>query len=119
MKKIVSIKKEEEFGACIRKGRFAAEEKIVVYSLKNKLGITRLGVSMSSKIGKATARNRFKRIVKAWYLENLHRIKTGFDIVILARKTKEEKIKAREIFLKDYRDELERAFKRLRLFKEE
>lgn len=119
MNKIVSIKKSEEFEVCIRKGRFAVEKNVVVYSLKNGLEYSRLGVSMSSKLGKATARNRFKRIVKAWYLENFERIKKGFDIVVLARKTKEEKIKAREICLKDYRDELERAFKRLRLFKEE
>ncbi|WAM33863.1 ribonuclease P protein component [Caldicellulosiruptor morganii] len=119
MKKIVSIKKSEEFEACIKKGRFAAEEKIVVYSKKNGLGYSRFGVSMSYKLGKATARNRFKRIIKAWYVENFERIKKGFDIVVLARKTKQEKIKAREIALKDYRDELERAFRRLRLFKEE
>lgn len=115
MKRLVMIKKNEDFETCIKRGRFAAEKKIVVYVLPNGLLLNRLGVSMSSKLGKATARNRFKRVVKAWYIKNCDRLKKGYDIVILARRIKQDKIKAKEIFLRDYEDELERAFKRLKM----
>lgn len=119
MNKFYSLKKIDEFEACIKRGRFAVQEKVVVYSLKNGLSISRFGISMSAKLGKATARNRFKRIVRAWILENMDKIKQGFDIVVIARKIKDDKIKAREIHLKDFKDDLEKAFKRLRLLKEE
>ncbi|BCS82471.1 ribonuclease P protein component [Anaerocellum diazotrophicum] len=119
MNKFYSLKKNEEFEACIKRGRFAVQEKIVVYSLKNKLAISRFGISMSSKFGKATARNRFKRIVRAWILENIDKIKQGFDVVVIARKMKDDKVKAREIHLNYFKDDLEKAFKRLRLLKEE
>lgn len=115
MRKLFMLKKNQDFEVCIKKGRFAAEKKVVVYVVKNQLNINRLGVSMSTKTGKATARNRFKRIIKAWYLENHDRIKKGYDIVVIARRTSNEKIKAREISLKDYKQELERAFMRLKL----
>jgi len=119
MKNWISLNKNDLFEQVIKKGRYAAEKKIVVYSLKNGLNVNRVGIAISSKMAKSTARNRFRRIIKEWLRIKHSSIKIGYDIVILARKTKNEKLKAREIFLKDYQDDLIKAFNRLKLIQNE
>jgi len=119
MKNWISLNKNDLFEQVIKKGRYAAEKKIVVYSLKNGLNINRVGIAISSKMAKSTARNRFRRIIKEWLRIKHSSIIIGYDIVSVARKTKSEKLKAREIFLKDYQDDLIKAFNRLKLIQNE
>ena len=90
MKNWISLNKNDLFEQVIKKGRYAAEKKIVVYSLKNGLNVNRVGIAISSKMAKSTARNRFRRIIKEWLRIKHSSIKIGYDIVILARKTKNE-----------------------------
>lgn len=114
---IISIKKNKEFEYIIKKGRFSAQKKIVVYALKNNLKFNRIGIAISTKFGKATARNRLKRIIKEWYKKNMEKFNIGYDIIIVARKFESEKVKARELFYNDYDYELKMAFRRLNLYK--
>lgn len=53
-----------------------------MYVKKNNLEKTRLGVSISRKIGKSVVRNRIKRRIKEAFRRNIKNIKTGFDVVI-------------------------------------
>ncbi len=57
---------------------------MVIYILKNNLGITRLGITTSKKIGGAVARNRARRILReaanVCIAEDL-----GYDVVLVAR----------------------------------
>lgn len=39
--------------------------------------------------------------------------------MVIVRKIKDDKIKVREIYLKDFKDDFEKVFKRLRFMKEE
>ncbi|MEZ0537082.1 ribonuclease P protein component [Caldicellulosiruptoraceae bacterium PP1] len=114
---IISIKKNKEFEYIIKRGKFSAQKKIVVYVLKNNLKFNRLGIAISTKFGKATARNRLKRIIKEWYKKNMEKFRIGYDIIIVARKYGSEKVKARELFYNDYEYELKMAFRRLNLYK--
>ena len=51
--------------------------------MPNNLGVTRCGYSVSKDIGKATVRNRVKRLLK----ENVRKLnlQEGWDIVFIAR----------------------------------
>lgn len=47
---------------------------------------TRLGITVTKKIGNAAARNRIKRFTREYYRLNRHKITDDWDINIIARK---------------------------------
>ena len=85
MKAAVTVKENYEFRRIYRKGRSAVSPYFVVYCLKNRAGASRLGVTVSKKLGHAVVRNRVRRRLREIYRLNSHQLKTGWDIVIVAR----------------------------------
>jgi ribonuclease P protein component len=53
-----------------------------MYVKKNNLERTRLGVSISKKVGKSVVRNRLKRRIKEIFRQSMGNIKKGYDVVI-------------------------------------
>lgn len=58
---------------------------IVVYIRKNRAGISRVGLTCTKTVGKAVERNRAKRLMREAYRLNEHKLKRGFDCLIVAR----------------------------------
>ncbi len=58
---------------------------LVVYARRNRLGINRVGVTVSKKLGKAVVRNRVRRRLREVYRLNESRFLPGWDIVVVAR----------------------------------
>jgi ribonuclease P protein component len=56
-----------------------------MYVRRNRRNVTRLGVSVSSKLGGAVVRNRVRRRVKEAYRLQESRFSAGVDIVVAAR----------------------------------
>lgn len=86
MEYTVSLKQNTCFKRLYYRGKYKASGSIVVYLLKRKGDFARLGITVGKKVGKATKRNRVRRIILAAYrqLEPSLFLK-GFDIVIVAR----------------------------------
>jgi len=84
-KSVTSINKNYEFQRLYRRGESAAGAYFVLYARRNGKNINRLGITVSKKVGKAVQRNRAKRRLKELYRTNSHRLKKGYDIVIVAR----------------------------------
>ena len=86
MKKIKTLKLNYEFKNVFNKGKFYIGNQIIVYILKNKFNYNRLGIAISTKLGKAHLRNRVKRVIRAAYQNNIINCENGYDIVIIWNK---------------------------------
>ena len=85
MKHTVSLKQNHEFRRLYNKGMTAASPWIAVYCRKNRLGISRLGLTTGVKLGNAVRRNRVRRRLREIYRTNEDRLRPGMDIVVVAR----------------------------------
>lgn len=85
MKKAATLKKNHEFRRLYRKGASAVGGSMVVYCRRNGLGRNRLGVTASVKLGGAVVRNRCRRRLREVYRLNAHRLRRGWDVVLVAR----------------------------------
>ena len=80
------IKKDSDFRKIYQKGKSLADRNLVIYTMKNRSDNTRIGISISKKVGKAHERNRIRRCIKEAYRLNIDpRVATGYDLVFIAR----------------------------------
>ncbi len=77
--------KRSDFVNLNRSGKRLETKHFVVLLKPNQVGITRLGVTVSKKVGNSVIRNRVKRIVREFFRLNKHLLPQGHDMVIIAR----------------------------------
>jgi len=80
-----SIKKTKSFKIVYNGGRKCANHYFVMYANANNDRISRLGITISKKVGNAVVRNKIRRLVKESCRLRARRLKQGYDIVIVAR----------------------------------
>ena len=85
LKSSVSIKNNYEFRRLYSKGKSAATPFLVVYCRRTNRGCNRLGITVTGKLGKAVHRNRVCRRLREIYRLGQPRLKTGYDVIIVAR----------------------------------
>lgn len=81
----VTVKQNGDFRRIYRRGRSAVTGGMVVYCLKNKKGMSRLGVTVSTKVGHAVVRNRVRRRFRELYRLHRGELLPGYDIIMVAR----------------------------------
>ena len=87
MKKANRLKKNEEFQIVFQRGKSVANRQFVVYHLtKEKQVNTRIGLSVSKKLGNAVKRNHIKRLVRESLRELIPKLKQNQDLILIARK---------------------------------
>lgn len=84
MKFSKSLKLNHIFQRLYRTNGFA-NGYFVLYARKNRTQTNRLGITVSKKLGKAHIRNRVRRRFREIYRLNEHRLRPGWDIVLVAR----------------------------------
>jgi ribonuclease P protein component len=85
------IKKQAEFERVFKEGKAVkTEDLVLIYLPRDKTG-NRLGISISKKFGKATKRNRAKRLIREAFRLNSQRIVGDNDIVVVIKRTLEGK----------------------------
>jgi ribonuclease P protein component len=62
---------------------------IILYGCRNELGRTRLGLSVSRKVGNAVVRNRFKRLLREAFRVSRSALPIGLDLIVLPRSKRE------------------------------
>ena len=85
MKAEYTVKENRDFRRIYRRGKSVVTPYLVLYCQKNNRGKTRLGVTVSTKLGKAVIRNRVRRRLREIW--RLHRsdMHAGWDIILVAR----------------------------------
>ncbi len=103
MKRINTIKKNEDFLKVIKKGKFFKARSMTFYYLKTSDVNYKFGISVSKKLGKAHLRNYYKRWFRSIIDNYSDKYKDGDYFVIIIRKD-----------IKDMKyDEVEEEFKRI------
>ena len=85
MKAEKTVKENYEFRRIYRKGKSYVSPYLVLYCQRNRAGRTRLGVTVSTKLGKAVVRNRVRRRFREIWRLNLPDTVPGWDIILVAR----------------------------------
>ena len=80
-----TLKKNSDFRRLYSKGKSTVTPFMVVYCRRNGLDHNRVGYTVSTKLGHAVVRNRVRRRLREIYRLNSSQLKTGWDIVIVAR----------------------------------
>jgi ribonuclease P protein component len=57
----------------------------VVLTTPARSGQSRLGITVSRRVGDAVARNRIKRLVREFFRHNQTRIRPAQDVIVIAR----------------------------------
>jgi len=85
MKKVISLKNSREFSQVYNHKESLANKYLVMYILPNDQMYSRIGISVSKKVGNSVVRHRIKRLIKESYRLNIDKIASGYDIVVVAR----------------------------------
>ena len=80
-----TLKQNSDFRRLYAKGRSSANRFLVLYCRRNGRGVNRMGYTVSAKLGGAVVRNRVRRRLREIARLNMPGLKTGWDIVVVAR----------------------------------
>ena len=81
------IRTPSEYRALSKNGNRHYNDFFIIISRKNQLSRSRLGITVSKKVGKAVTRNKIKRIIREYFRLNRQFLPGRLDINILARQT--------------------------------
>lgn len=90
-KKKERLKLRRDITLLFKFGKSVQNEDFVIIYRKNGLDYSRIAISVKKKFGKANRRNKLRRWVKECFRTNKEKIASGFDYLIIARKSLSEK----------------------------
>src|SRR5919206_3678935 len=83
------LRRQADFRRVYERRRSASDSWLIVYACENGLPHLRLGLSVSRKVGKATRRNRLRRLYREAFRLTRHEMPTGLDLVLIPRRPDE------------------------------
>ncbi len=80
------ISSGRDFRRIYREGMSVGDRYIAIKYAAHEKPKARAGFVVAKEVGNAVCRNRVKRLLKEAYRANRHRVKRGYELVIVARK---------------------------------
>jgi ribonuclease P protein component len=108
-RRVDRLKKRYEFKQAQLSGRRIHTSHFLIVVLPNALQNTRLGITVTKKVGTAVQRNRIKRVVREVFRRNRRLFPASHDLVFIAKRG------ATEIDYRSLLSELERAARKLQI----
>lgn len=90
MRNINSLK-NSEFQMIYKNGTSYANKYLVMYVMDNPQGKSKLGISVSKKVGNSVVRHRLARLIREVYRLNRAMFNEGLNIVVIARTTAKDR----------------------------
>lgn len=90
MKHFNSIKKNRDFQEVYQTGKSYANKLLVMYVKKTDRPETRIGISVSKKVGNSVVRHHITRLLRESFRLHEDMTETGLDIVVVARAAAKE-----------------------------
>ena len=84
--KQIRLRTQTDFDAVYQSEHFAADNVLVIRAARNGSEQTRLGLSVSRKVGNAVTRNHWKRRIREAFRLQQSDLPAGLDIVVRPRK---------------------------------
>lgn len=85
MERRCRLRENEDFQKVRQEGRSWTQPLMVLCALPNGLSYSRFGFSVSRRVGKATVRNRVKRMMREAVRRRMPEIPLGQDVIFIAR----------------------------------
>ena len=85
MKMTAPLKENHLFRRAYNRGKTAADSRLALYVRRNWRKANRLGLTVSTKVGRAVVRNRVRRRLREIYRLHEDALASGCDVVIVAR----------------------------------
>jgi ribonuclease P protein component len=76
------LRRQADFDRVYQAKVYAADDVLVVNAVRNELDHTRLGLSVSRKVGNAVVRNKWKRRIREAFRLQRQSFPSGLDIVV-------------------------------------
>ena len=80
------IRKQADYDRVYQARVFAADDVLVMNGEANGLAHSRLGLSVSSKVGGAVVRNRWKRLIREAFRLSREQLPAGLDLIVRPQK---------------------------------
>lgn len=84
------LRTPEEYKRVYDLRRSVGDDCLLLFAAWNELGRTRLGTSVSKKVGNSVVRHHWKRLIREAFRLQQHELPAGLDLIVLPRAKSEE-----------------------------